>query len=151
LDNCPASPNPGQENADGDALGDACDACPNDPSNDVDGDGFCGAVDLCPSLADPGQEDSGGLGGSTPDGVGDACQCGDVASNGVVDATDVLAFRGFLAADPAATAFDAPAKCRVSGPSGVCTILDVTLLARALEPSGALPPGIAQSCDAAGN
>jgi DNA-binding beta-propeller fold protein YncE len=151
LDNCPGVANPGQENADGDAFGDACDPCPNDPSNDIDGDGVCGAVDLCPSVADPGQEDSGGLGGPTPDGVGDACQCGDVAANGVVDAADVLAFRDFLADDPAAAAFNAPAKCRVSGSSGVCTILDVALLARALEPSGALPPGISQNCDAAGH
>jgi hypothetical protein len=31
LDNCPADPNPGQENADGDLHGDACDCAPSDP------------------------------------------------------------------------------------------------------------------------
>lgn len=44
-DNCPNDPNPGQENADSDAYGDACDPCPNDPDNDLDGDGSCGDVE----------------------------------------------------------------------------------------------------------
>jgi hypothetical protein len=33
LDNCPGVANPGQENADGDASGDACDCAPTDPSD----------------------------------------------------------------------------------------------------------------------
>ena len=40
VDNCPGVANIGQENADGDAFGDACDACPNDPTN------------LCPAYVD---------------------------------------------------------------------------------------------------
>jgi hypothetical protein len=50
LDNCPNTPNPGQENGDGDDLGDACDNCPavsNNDQFDVDGDGTGDACDPC--------------------------------------------------------------------------------------------------------
>lgn len=66
-DNCPSVWNPGQENADGDSLGDACDPFPNDPNNDEDGDGLGADVDNCPTVPNPDQTDSDG------DGIGDAC------------------------------------------------------------------------------
>lgn len=95
-DNCPTTPNPGQENNDGDALGDVCDPdddndgvldgsdnCPLTPNSnqanndgdaqgdvcdpDDDNDGVPDSVDNCPVTANPSQTDSDN------DGIGDAC------------------------------------------------------------------------------
>ena len=57
IDNCPAFVNPGQEDADGDSVGNACDNCPaaaNFGQLDSDGDGAGDACDPCPTDPDPG-------------------------------------------------------------------------------------------------
>ncbi len=60
-DNCPATPNPEQEDLDGDDIGDECD-------QDIDGDGLDNEEDNCPYISNPVQEDL------DDDGEGDACE-----------------------------------------------------------------------------
>ncbi len=95
IDNCPETPNPGQQDSDGNGIGDACE-CDRDGDGIIDnGAAICwpgeepptepctggeteDCLDNCPDTANPGQEDSDN------DGQGDACEC-DRDGDGVID------------------------------------------------------------------
>lgn len=62
-DNCPAVSNPGQEDSDGDGVGDAC----LDPTADLDNDGIPNQDDNCVATANADQADEDN------DGIGDVC------------------------------------------------------------------------------
>ncbi len=109
------------------------------PGPDVDGDGVQDAFDRCPFTPDPAQLDANG------DGIGDACQCGDVSGDGLISSIDADLVRAWLA-DPTSP----PAglsRCNVIGaaaPAGSdCRVDDWAVLERDLDSS---PPGLAQSC-----
>ncbi|HSC76876.1 MAG TPA: thrombospondin type 3 repeat-containing protein [Pseudomonadales bacterium] len=95
-DNCPVNANPGQEDTDGDNVGNVCDSTPN---GDTDNDGVDNNSDNCPINANPGQEDTDG------DSVGNVCDStpnGDTDSDGVDNSTDNCP----LVANPAQTDTD---------------------------------------------
>jgi hypothetical protein len=116
------------------------------PPPDPDGDAFLSPCDNCPFLAND-QFDLGAVASATPDGIGDACQCGRVGADAIVDANDVSALRNHLRATAPLSA-DALSRCSVIGGSSECTIRTLTVLRRALTVPP-LGPGIAQMCDAA--
>jgi dockerin type I repeat protein len=99
----------------------------NDP--DDDGDGIPDACDSCPFVANPGQEDTGGLNTSEPDGIGNACQCGDVTGNGIVNGQDANAIsrHGLGQSNPT---FAVAGNCDVSG-NGSCNGQDGNAVKRA--------------------
>jgi cysteine-rich repeat protein len=138
---------PGEQCDDGNTLnGDGCDSacqveqgwtCP--PAggpcapiclSDTDGDGVCDPEDNCPYAANPGQEDTGGIGASSgPDGIGDACQCGDVNGNGRVTLADsVIILRSLL--NPPTASLTRPELCDVGGSAG-CSLADAVIILRA--------------------
>jgi hypothetical protein len=86
---------------------------------------FVRAQDVCPTRYDPGQEDSGGLDTASPNGVGDACECGDVNGDGVTDLVDVARLQRH---DAGLESLAAPAQC----PGDACDATSIGLLRQAL-------------------
>lgn len=98
---------------------------------DSDGDGVTDDVDNCVYAANPDQLDRGGVGaGSLPDGVGDACQCGDVSADGRVTTVDAVLIARSLLTPPTAVLANPPL-CDVGGAAG-CTLSDAVIVRGAL-------------------
>ena len=66
-------------------------------AQDADADGVPDGIDNCVYSANPLQEDFAGLYGPPGDGIGDACQCGDVNSDGAIDLLDAATYERGLA------------------------------------------------------
>ena len=115
---------------------------------DSDLDRIPDAIDNCPVFINPFQEDTGGVAGledptgRQPDGIGDACQCGDNSDDGVVDLVDVVALARAFAGLPGPFA---PEKCSIDS-DPVCGGGDLQgLRAQLVAPT----PSVAQTCQAA--
>ena len=107
-----------------------------DPTADGDGDLVPDFQDNCRFTYNPNQQDTGGFLTSVPDGIGNACQCGDVDANGVVNAADL----SFLTASQNisnAQHLAHPELCNLT-PEGECDQQDITVLSNALS-SGTRP------------
>jgi YVTN family beta-propeller protein len=135
-----------------DSDADGCDDCslgPADPASDgadADLDGFCDTGDNCPFTGND-QSDSGSFGESGPDGIGDACQCGDLTSDGHVGLEDVARLREALS-DPLGTPLTAAEVdlCWVHSAAEGCGLVNLVALIRGLN-GGA--PELQQLCLAA--
>jgi hypothetical protein len=98
---------------------------------DGDGDGVADANDNCPNFANANQSDIGGIGAAAPpDGIGDACQCGDVSGNGRVTTADATLITRSLLVPPTAVLTRADL-CNVGGNAN-CTTADAVIVTRAL-------------------
>jgi hypothetical protein len=115
---------------------------------DTDGDTIPDQFDNCPFAPNTDQKDSGGINTATPDGIGDACQCGDVNNDGIVNIADKTVYSRSLAGlSPYGSVSAMPGfnRCDVNA-DGLCSLADNTVIARAI---AGLGPGIQQKCHAA--
>lgn len=98
-DNCPDHHNPGQEDSDGDGIGDACEpsttpSCQPDLVTDRDTDGVIDSMDNCVAVSNAGQQDV------DADGYGNMCDP-DFDNNLVVNAADLAQMKlAFFTSDP---------------------------------------------------
>jgi hypothetical protein len=115
---------------------------PNDPAStpspDTDSDGIPDADDNCPFVPNNSQTNS------DPLPAGDACQCGDVNNDFVVDGLDVQIARENLMGREVLSGDFHPERCNVIGTSG-CGVDDVFVLDRVAK---GLPVSLQNVCDA---
>jgi hypothetical protein len=113
---------------------------------DSDQDGVEDCDDNCPYKAND-QQDNGGINTSVGDGIGDACQCGDVNGDGRVSTSDgTLIKRTALGLGPYfnQSGMPQPYNCDVNGTTNDdCSTSDGSITKRA---ALGLPPGIQQVC-----
>ncbi|HTO55985.1 MAG TPA: PQQ-dependent sugar dehydrogenase, partial [Myxococcota bacterium] len=112
---------------------------------DSDEDGVPDASDNCPRIANASQTDGGGFGSASADGIGAACQCGDVSGDGKVDASDGPLIRSALAKKSTLPGA-ANARCDSASDTGECTILSWARIQKRLSGATAAHD---QSCAAA--
>lgn len=115
------------------------------PFADVDGDGVSDAIDNCPYRSNPSQVDRGGIGDDTQNGIGDACECGDVNGDGMVTLLDAMLYQRALLIPPSAE-IARPELCNVGG-TPQCTLADAGILRRAFlsPPAATIQPVCAAS------
>jgi hypothetical protein len=128
---------------DGDQVPDDADLSGVAGDNPCVGGSTTGCDDNCAGVQNSGQEDTGGPGG--PDGMGDACQCGDPTGDNDVTAADLLELRELRVG--LRTGLSAPERCSVYS-QGQCALVDAVVLHRTLA-NPALQPGLSPTCRAA--
>ena len=91
-DNCPHDFNPGQEDLDGDLIGDICDPCNNlvFVLGNVNGDAYEGNIPIIDVL------DLLGLSDYLETGIGNECQLLDVLQDGIINNWDLLVLAEFI-------------------------------------------------------
>jgi hypothetical protein len=107
------------------------------PSTDTDSDGIPDGIDNCPFVPNNPQTNRDSL----P--AGDACQCGDVNTDFIVDSLDAQIAREKLVGSALSGSFD-PERCNVIGNSD-CGVDDVFVLERIAE---GLPASLQNVCGA---
>jgi subtilisin family serine protease len=108
--------------------------------------GTSGCDDNCPVEPNASQTDNGRVGVGGADGIGNACQCGDVTGDGKVLTDDADQIQAFLTGG----ALTVPGKCNVVGEQGgspsLCQLDDWVIVRRG---ALGLPTSVGQVCDPA--
>ncbi|MCP4002847.1 MAG: hypothetical protein GY725_01500 [bacterium] len=155
--------NPNLADSDADGLDDGAELLPGSDGDsdllinildpDSDNDTFLDGADNCILFSND-QSDNGGVGSlidpnaSTPDGIGDACQCGDVNNDGRVDSLDAYNIAIDLIFPSAVINPTGLAKCVVHSASSSCDLLQKAVIERTVGSNG-LAPGVQQLCSPA--